>query len=27
LQAVLFRAAVFCDGDALTADDFPSSPA
>ncbi len=23
LQAVLFRAAVFCDGDALTADDFP----
>ena len=24
LQAVLFRAAVFCDGDALTADDFPN---
>ena len=23
LQAVLFRAAVFCDGDALTSDDFP----
>ena len=23
LQAVLFRAAVFCDGDALTAEDFP----
>jgi len=23
LQAALFRAAVFCDGDALTADDFP----
>ena len=23
LQAVLFRAAVFCDGDAITADDFP----
>ena len=23
MQAVLFRAAVFCDGDALTADDFP----
>lgn len=23
LQAVLFRAAVFCDGDALTVDDFP----
>jgi len=23
LQAVLFRACVFCDGDALTADDFP----
>ncbi len=23
LQAVLFRAAVFCDGDALTCDDFP----
>jgi DNA-binding NtrC family response regulator len=23
LQAVLFRAAVFCDGNALTADDFP----
>ena len=23
LQAVLFRAAVFCDGDALTGDDFP----
>ena len=23
LQAVLFRAAVFCDGDALTTDDFP----
>jgi len=23
LHAVLFRAAVFCDGDALTADDFP----
>lgn len=23
LQAVLFRAAVFCDGEALTADDFP----
>lgn len=23
LQAVLFRAAVFCEGDALTADDFP----
>lgn len=23
LQTVLFRAAVFCDGDALTADDFP----
>ncbi|WP_374528284.1 helix-turn-helix domain-containing protein, partial [Novosphingobium sp.] len=23
LQAVLFRAAVFCDGDALTAQDFP----
>jgi DNA-binding NtrC family response regulator len=23
LQGVLFRAAVFCDGDALTADDFP----
>jgi DNA-binding NtrC family response regulator len=23
LQAVLFRAAVFCDGDALTASDFP----
>ena len=23
LQATLFRAAVFCDGDALTADDFP----
>ena len=23
LQSVLFRAAVFCDGDALTADDFP----
>ncbi len=26
LQAVLFRAAVFCDGDALTADDFPNCP-
>ena len=24
LQAVLFRAAVFCDGDALTAQDFPN---
>jgi DNA-binding NtrC family response regulator len=23
LQAVLFRAAVFCEGDALTSDDFP----
>jgi len=23
LQATLFRAAVFCDGEALTADDFP----
>ena len=24
MQAVLFRAAVFCDGDALTAEDFPN---